>query len=456
MMRDEMAASIGVLMDAGADFCDIQSQSLQGTTVRSINGRLRDLDDRSAEGLRVRVWKGGRWAYASSVQVDKESLRRCCEEAMRNVRGDRPSIDILAPVSVGDHHARVGVEPTKVPLEEKVAAVLDLDAAQKMEGVLNRIASYSEETKGNILLNSAGSDVSWNEVRTRFRAMSVAADGSRVERYYDGPDGCRGFELVKETDIEALGRMTALEAVAALKAVTAPSGLLTVISDPMVTGLLAHEVIGHAAEADEVVKGRSFLSGKVGEAVASPLVSLADDGSLPYAHGSLPFDDEGSPSGRTDIIRDGIYSGYINDLVTANAMGVDPSGNGRAQDFGRRTWVRMTNTFIEPGESSLEEIISETGDGILCDKMVNGMEDPVGGGFEAKVLRGFIIRDGEVQGQVRSFTLTGQALEILRTVDMVGDRLELDGGMCGKGIEDWVNVSSGGPFLRSRIIVGGG
>ncbi len=456
MMRDEMAVSIGVLVDAGADFCDIQLQSIEGLTVRSINGRLRDLEDRSAEGLRIRVWKGGRWGYASSVQVDKASLRRCCDEAMRNVRGDRPSVSMNAPVNVGDHRVRVGLDPSKVPLDEKVAAVLDLDGAQRMDGVLNRIASYSEETKSNILLNSAGTDVSWNEVRTRFRAMSVAADGPRVERYYDGPDGCRGFELVKDTDIEALGRRTAKEALAALKATAAPSGHLTVISDPMVTGLLAHEVIGHAAEADEVVKGRSFLSGKVGKTVASPLVSLADDGSVPYAHGSVPFDDEGSPSGRTDIIRDGVYSGYINDLVTANAMGVTPSGNGRAQDFGRRTWVRMTNTFIEPGGSSLDEIVAETKDGILCDKMVNGMEDPVGGGFEAKVLRGFIIKDGEVKGQVRSFTLTGQALEILRTVDMVGDRLELDGGMCGKGIEDWVNVSSGGPYLRSRIIVGGG
>lgn len=455
-MRDRMLASIGLLTAAGADFCDIQLQSSQGITVRSINGRLRDLEDRSAAGLRVRVWKGGRWGYASSVLVNEDSLQGCCDEALRNVRGHRAAVPLIAPVSVGDHRAKVGMDPSTVPLEEKVAAVLDLDGAQKREGVLNRIASYSEEVKDNILVNSAGTDVSWNEVRTRFRAMSIAAEGSRVERYYDGPDGCRGFELVKGTDIEALGRNTAKEAVAALRASAAPSGLLTVISDPMVTGLLAHEVIGHAAEADEVVKGRSFLSGKVGRTVASPLVSLADDGSVPFAHGSVPFDDEGSPSGRTDIIRDGTYHGYINDLVTANAMGTKPSGNGRAQDFGRRTWVRMTNTFIEPGDSSLDEMISETKDGILCDKMVNGMEDPVGGGFEAKVLRGFIIKDGEVREQVRSFTLTGQALEILRTVDMVGDRLELDGGMCGKGIEDWVNVSSGGPYLRSRIIVGGG
>lgn len=361
-----------------------------------------------------------------------------------------------APVNRGDRRPGVRIDPRTVPLEDKMAAVLDLDRAQERDSVINRIASYSEDVRTSTIVNSAGTDVSWEEVRSRLRAMSVSADGGRVERYYDGPDGCAGFELVRSTDIEELGRRTAERAVAALQAVTAPSGTMTVISDPMVTGLLAHEVIGHAAEADEVVKGRSFLSGLVGETVASPMVTLVDDGTVPGAHGSIVFDDEGTPAARTEIISDGVYKGYMNDLVTANAMGATFSGNGRAQDFGRRTWVRMTNTMIGGGDAHLDEIIAETRDGILCDKMVNGMEDPVGGGFEAKVLRGFLIKDGELTDAVRSFTLTGQALGILRTVDMVGADVELDGGMCGKGIEDWINVSSGGPYLRSRIIVGGG
>lgn len=456
MMRDEMLASIELMMSSGADFCDVLLQSQEGIVLRSINGRLKDVEDRGSEGLRVRVWRGGRWGYASTVDVDRRSLRRCCEEALRNARGDRPATPLVAPVSTGDHRADVRMDPRDVPLEEKIAAVLDLDRAQTAEAVINRIASYSEDVRNSTLVNSSGTDVSWDEVRTRLRALSVSADGGRVERYYDGPDGAQGFELVRSTDIESLGRRTATEAVASLRAVTAPSGMLTVLSDPMVTGLLAHEVIGHAAEADEVVKGRSFLSDKVGRTVASSLVTLADDGSLPRAHGSVPFDDEGTPSSRTEIIREGVYAGYMNDLVTANAMGVEPSGNGRAQDFGRRTWVRMTNTFIGPGDSNLDEMIAETRHGILCDKMVNGMEDPVGGGFEAKVLRGFMIEDGEITDMLRSFTLTGQALEILMTVDMAGEVVELDGGMCGKGVEDWVNVSSGGPHLRSRIIVGGG
>ncbi|MCL1984115.1 MAG: metallopeptidase TldD-related protein, partial [Methanomassiliicoccaceae archaeon] len=155
-------------------------------------------------------------------------------------------------------------------------------------------------------------------------------------------------------------------------------------------------------------------------------------------------------------IRDGIYTGYMHTLESASLMNVPPTGNGRAENFGKRIWARMTNTFFGPGDRTLDDLIADTEHGILCEKMVNGMEDPVGGGFEAKVLRGFLIENGKVKDMLRSFTLTGRALEILRTVDAATKDVVFDGGMCGKGIEDWVNVSSGGPYCRSSIIVGGG
>jgi TldD protein len=224
----------------------------------------------------------------------------------------------------------------------------------------------------------------------------------------------------------------------------------------MVSGLLAHEVMGHASEADEVVKRRSFLTDAVGKEVASPVISMYDDGTVSKAHGTILYDDEGTPASRTAIIENGIYKGYMHTLESASLMGVRPTGNGRAENFGKRIWTRMTNTFFGPGDRALDDLIADTRYGILCDKMVNGMEDPVGGGFEAKVLRGFLIENGRITDMLRSFTLTGRALEILRTTDAATKDVIFDGGMCGKGIEDWVNVSSGGPYCRSVIIVGGG
>jgi TldD protein len=182
---------------------------------------------------------------------------------------------------------------------------------------------------------------------------------------------------------------------------------------------------------------------------------MVDDGTVPQARGSIPFDDEGTPSSRTTIIKDGVYQGYMQSLETAAEMGVSPTGNGRAQSYDRRVWVRMTNTFFEKGDQTLDEMIADVKYGVLTDRMISGMEDPVGGGFEAKALRGFLIENGRVTKLLRSFTLTGNALEILRTGDAVGNKVELDGGSCGKGIEDWVPVSSGGPHCRFKIVLGG-
>jgi TldD protein len=287
-------------------------------------------------------------------------------------------------------------------------------------------------------------------------AISVASDGDRSEFYYDVQDGTRGYEMVGDLDRNRMGETTGREAIAMLSAMRPPSGNMVCISDPGISGTLAHEVIGHAAEADEIVKRRSFLTDMVGKRVGSDLITMVDDGAIAGAHGTIPFDDEGVPGQRTVLIEDGIYQGYMHSLETAAHMGVAPTGNGRAEDYSRRVWVRMTNTFFESGDWTLEEMVEDIDHGIITDKATSGMEDPVGGGFEAQALRGFLIEKGRITDMVRSFAVTGSALEILRTTDAVGKDIKLDGGTCGKGIEDWVPVTTGGPHLRSRVTVGGG
>jgi len=456
-VRDLLRKAVRRMDSLGAEFCDARSQNISSVMIQSLNGEIRHFNQKRLGGVCLRAWIGGRWGYGTVSAFNEREIMTAAEAAVRNASGMRKSdLRIEAEEVKNGKSQRVKLHPKDVDIKEKIAAVLDLDKAQIADRVINRIGSYSEEAKTTAVVNSAGSDLEWEEVRTRFRAMSIASDGAKMERYYDGPDGTAGFELVKGTDIETLGRNTAAEALATLSAERAPSGLLTVITDPMMSGLLAHEVMGHASEADEVMKKRSFLTGVVGKKVASTVISMFDDGTCPGAHGSIPYDDEGTPSSKTQIIKDGVYTGYMHTLESASAMGASPTGNGRAEDFGKRVWARMTNTYFAPGDRKLDDMIADTKYGILCDKMVNGMEDPVGGGFEAKCLRGFLIENGRMTKMLNSFTLTGRALEILRTTDCASKEFELDGGMCGKGIEDWVNVSSGGPYCRSKIIVGGG
>ncbi len=456
--QDVLSEAVARMQDLGAEFSDARSQTVKVIGVSSLNGGLRQLVQKSTGGVCLRAWNGGRWGYGTVTSFDRGAVLKAAEDAVRNASGDGRSDLRLEPSVVRRHdRADVRIHPDSVDLDEKISAARDLDKAQSHdERIINSVGSYSEEVKSNALVSSAGSDMSWEEVRVLCRAMSVAADGQRMERYYDGPDSTRGYEVVRDLDLEELGRTTAAEAIATLKADRAPSGNLTVISDPMVSGLLAHEAMGHASEGDEITKKRSFLTGAEGRKVASDIISMYDDGTVRGAHGSIPYDDEGTPSSCTTIIDHGVYKGYMHSLETASQLGVSPTGNGRAESYGKRVWVRMTNTFFGPGEWDRDEIIADTKEGILCDKMINGMEDPVGGCFEAKCLRGFLVRNGEIVKPLQSFTLTGRSVDILSSADALSKEVVLDGGMCGKGIEDWVRVSSGGPYMRARMIVGGG
>src|SRR5438128_703153 len=291
-----------------------------------------------------------------------------------------------------------------------------------------------------------------NEVRRRGWGVRAFLDGAWG--YASGTSARSGAAVPSAWKAGAVRRRRA--AAGMLDAEKPPAGLMTVVTDPGVSGLLAHEVMGHASEGDEIVKKRSFLTDQVGKKVGSPLVSMYDDGTYPGAHGSIPFDAEGTPAHKTTVIDRGIYRGFLHSLETSGMLKARPTGNGRAQDFGRRVWVRMTNTYFGAGRDKKDEILEDTKSGVLTRKWISGMEDPVGGSFQAVTQSGFRITKGEVGERVRGMTLTGNALSILKSVDRVSKEIVLDGGSCGKGEEDYVPVAAGGPYMRCKIVVGGG
>ena len=273
---------------------------------------------------------------------------------------------------------------------------------------------------------------------------------------YDVKGGRAGYELIQQIDPNEFGGKCSKGALELLDAEKPPSGKMSVVVDGGISGLIAHEVCGHASEADEVVKGRSFLTGQVGKNLGTEHVTMVDDGTLEGVSGSFPFDSEGTPASRTMIIENGVFKGYMHTLETAILMGVSPTGNGRAQDYNRRIFARMTNTFFDKGDWKDDDIIADTKEGLYVIKAMSGMEDVVGGGVQCSALKGYIIKNGELTQLVRSMSLAGKVLDILQTVDAVGNNLEFWGGTCGKGEEDFLPVSSGGPHMRADMVVGGG
>ena len=461
-MVDSLTAAIRALEAAGAEFGDVRVERRDAYTAHMANGQLETSGGLHRSGWGLRAFVRGAWGYASGTSTKAADLVAAARQATAIARANaalgvaRTSLRGI-PDGRKTYRAACRIEPADVSGEEKVALAAELDRALSGEGIESTAAGVRDSDLRCELANTAGARVSWREVRVRLSAQAIAHEGDRQEMAIEVKDASAGWEFLKAQDPVAFGHEMRTEARERLKAVKPPAGLRTVILDPDASGLLAHEVMGHASEGDEIVKRRSFLSRVVGKRVGSDLVTMYDDGTVPHAHGTIPVDSEGTPARKTRIIDRGIYRGYMQSLETAGALKVRPTGNGRAQDFGRRVWVRMTNTYFAPGRDRRDAIVEDTKDGVITKGWISGMEDIVGGGFQAVTQSGWLVKDGELAERVRGMTLTGNALSILKSVDRVSRDLVLSGGTCGKGeADDFVPVGAGGPYMRAKVVVGGG
>ncbi len=461
-MADPLTAALRALGSAGAQFGDVRTEERRAFTARMANGQVENVNEMRRSGWGVRAFVDGAWGYASGTSDTPADLAAAANTATAIARADAargvPKTRLRGvPTGKSTYRAKVRIELADVGGEEKVALAKELCDAMAGEPVSSTAAVYAESDLRCELANTAGAHVRWREVRVRLGAQAIAKEGERQEFAGDVKDASAGWEFIKSIDPVAFGQEMAREAKERLRAIKPPAGLQTVILDPDASGLLAHEVMGHASEADEVVKRRSFLTRVVGKRVGSDLVTMYDDGTFPGAHGTIPVDSEGSPARKTTIIHGGTYRGFMQSLETAGTLGARPTGNGRAQDFGRRVWVRMTNTYFAPGRDAKDAIVEDTKRGVITKGWISGMEDIVGGGFQALTQSGWIVKDGELAERVRGMTLTGNALSILKSVDRVSQDLVLSGGTCGKGeADDYVPVGAGGPFMRAKVVVGGG
>lgn len=262
--------------------------------------------------------------------------------------------------------------------------------------------------------------------------------------------------MVEELEAEAFAGRTADRAVSLLSAEPAPSGKFDVVIDPLICGLLVHEAFGHNAEADAVWTGNSILEGKLGQRVASELVTITDDPTRPDLNGSFEYDHEGVPAQRHTIVENGVLKGYLHSLETAARLGMAPNGAARAQGHQDVPIVRMSNTAIEPGDWSLTEMLAESRRGLYLSGGAWGYVYTAAGQFTCNVEEAFLIEDGSLTTHFRNVCIAGLTLETLDNVWAVGDDLKFElGGTCGKDGQA-AAVDSGGPHLAIRGVVVGG
>ncbi len=265
--------------------------------------------------------------------------------------------------------------------------------------------------------------------------------------------GIKGFEIISE--MVSSTKKAAAKVLELLDSETIVPGEYEVIADPDMTGLIAHEAFGHGVEIDMFVKERSLGKHFLGKKVGSPLLNMYDGAKEVKHQGSYLFDDEGTLASHTAIIQEGILMNGISDLASALSEKKAPTGNGRRQAYDHKVYSRMTNTFIAPGNHTLEEMISSITNGYLLEKSTSGMEDPKNWGIQMVASIGREIKNGKLTGKVVApVVCTGYVPELLSNISMVSSHMELFSGGCGKGHKEWISISSGGPYIKTKMRLG--
>ena len=411
-------------------------------------------------GLRL-ITEDDKTYYAYTNDVSEAGLTALAESVSSAVRdkadGKGGSKDISLMRKDIAEGFEIRISPESVNLKEKIDFVnRGNTTARKMDKRIVQVkVVYGDATKKTAIVNSLGEWVEETKSSVLYLAQVVAAEGDIIQTGYEPLGGLLGIEIFDEKTPEDIAELAAKRAVMMLGAKKAPGGSMGVILSSEAGGTMIHEAVGHGLEADLAGEGLSVYKGKLGERVASELITVVDDGTLPNKRGSGFFDSEGSPTQRTLLVEDGILKTYMHDRLTAKKAGVSSTGNGRRESYRFRPIPRMTNTMILPGKSSVEDVVRSLDKGLFVKRMGGGQVNTVNGDFVFEVTEGYMIEGGEVAEPVRGATLTGNGPKVLMEIDMVGTDLGFGIGTCGKDGQG-VPVADAQPTLRiPEIVVGG-
>lgn len=314
---------------------------------------------------------------------------------------------------------------------------------------------YLDMSQEVIIANSTGLYVTDERNKTRLFSQSIAQEGDVIERGWVGPGHLGGFEFYDDLDLKAYAREAARMAIVNLSATYAEGGVMPVVVDRGFGGLLFHEACGHSLEATSVSRGSSEFCNRLGEEVASPLLTLVDDGSIPGRWGSLQVDDEGMKTQRNVLIEKGILKGYLIDILGGRRMGMEPTGSARRENYTFAPTSRMTNTFIEAGQDDDDQMIKDLEKGLFVKGINAGSVNPATGEFNFNVGEAYLIEQGELTKPVKGLSLIGTGGDILKQVDAVGKDTSIGDGFCWSA-SGALYIGAGQPRIRlKRMMVGG-
>lgn len=464
-MRDPLRWVCDEAKRAGATFADARAVEETYTSLRREDGKTDRLHQGSSLGVGVRVLLDGAWGFASTNDTTKDGLKRCLQAAVdmakaSQARVKEPGVIATVSPSTGEYVGPCEIDPRSVALARKMQVVNALEEAalaETRDKTANSSAFYSDEVSRETICSTQGVDLETITTRTRLSVRVTAVDGDVRQKGSEHKASLGGFEVTESADPVALGRKAGEVAVMLLSADRAPSGKFPVVLHPTIVGVFIHEALGHNAEADHIISGDSILEGKLGTRVASELITVVDDSTIPLSWGSYAYDSEGTPGQRRVLIENGMLKGFMHSLETAARMGAEPNGSARADGYASRPIVRMSNTIVLPGSSTLEELVKDIDLGVLLEGGEWGYVMTAKGQYTCHAGRGRMIRNGQIAEPLRDVSVAGMILDTLANMDALTEEFEMltMGGMCGKRGQS-MPTNGGGPYVRVKELIVGG
>ncbi|KFN41393.1 metalloprotease TldD [Arenimonas oryziterrae] len=456
----ELDRSFSRLMGPGVDFGDLYFQHSRRESWTVEDGIVKDGAHSIEQGVGVRAISGEKTGFAYSDDIRAEALLESAAAA-RAISRDGNSAQTSQRIVVPGRELYSALDPIDgLDAETKVAKLREID--RFVRDIDPRATQVIVSLTGGVdtVLVARSDGVIAADVRplVRFNVQVIVEDGGKREAGYSGGGGRFSYEeLFSGGRPEAIAREALRQALVNLEAGEAPAGTMPVVLGPGWPGVLLHEAVGHGLEGDFNRKGTSVYSGRIGERVAAPGVTIVDDGTLMGRRGSLNIDDEGTLTQCTTLIEDGILRGYLQDTLNARLMGMTPTGNGRRESFAHLPMPRMTNTYMLAGNYDPAELVASVKKGLYAPNFGGGQVDITSGKFVFSASEAYLIEDGKITRPVKGATLIGNGPEVMTRVSMVGNNLELDAGVgvCGKDGQS-VPVGVGQPSLKIDAMTVGG
>jgi len=457
--------SIRQAMKLGAAYADVRVENSCNETIVVKDGKAEKVTSELQHGIGIRVLFGT-WGFASTTELVKPSVNNAVRTAVSMAKAVKHHADCKlarAKVVEAQTHAGAKIDPFEVDFSEKIELCLEADRRARVDEYVKRTAaSISAHKLQKLFLSNEGARIQSDTTITYAGVYALAKKGAVIEYYDDLAGGTGGFEIVQRFDMPTRAEDVGKRAVALSSAKAMPKHKLPVVLDQDFVALLTHEIIGHPSEADRVLgreaawAGKAWWAGKIGQKVGSKLLNAVDDPRVEGALGYYEYDDEGVPARRKQLIREGKLLEHMHSRETASEFKVEPNGNMRAQSFKYLPLIRMSNTFIEPGEHDLEELL-DVKEGVYLKGAKIPSIDSRRYNFQISSKEAFLIRRGDLLGPFRDASIMGIAPEFFSSIDAVGSDFEMRPiPNCGKGDPmQTLYIGNGGPHIRGLAVVAG-